>query len=94
MTSSVTATRELDARCGSDRVFIDLSVPKICGAAFLEKLADLKLALVARAVLVIGDTRRGPTMFLDGAAKTPVQKPLCLTDVRAVLARQLTIQAR
>ncbi len=67
-----------------DRLFVDLRMPEMGGHEVLQKLAVSVPRLAARAVVMTGDTVRGP-MELPG--ETPVlEKPFSVDEVRSIIA--------
>ncbi len=66
-----------------DRLFVDLRMPEMGGQEVLQHLAVAAPALAARAVVMTGDTVRGP---MELPSETPVlEKPFSVDDVRAIM---------
>ena len=75
----VLATRER-----FDRLFVDLRMPEMGGHEVLQHLAEVAPHLATRAIVMTGDTVRGP---LELPVETPVlEKPFSIDEVRAIMA--------
>jgi PAS domain S-box-containing protein len=83
---SAKAALELLGRERFDRVFVDLRMPEMSGHAFIKRVAAIDHRLAARAVLMTGDTVRGPQTVAGEHAPPIMEKPFTFEDVRAMLA--------
>jgi PAS domain S-box-containing protein len=77
---------ERAAREPFDRVFVDLRMPEMSGLAFIDRLREVAPGLAARAVLVTGDTVRGPALLLGGRTDVYLlEKPFTIESVRSAI---------
>ncbi len=83
VTSSAREGLEMVVTEPFDRLFVDLRMPEMGGQEVLKELARRAPSLVARTVVVTGDTVRGP---LELPSETLVlEKPFSVDDVRSLM---------